>query len=97
MSEHKKDGGPAFPGIEVAVVGISSDGEERTESQAHGGMSLRDYFAAKSLNAILSQDGPGIESNHPGGVVNVDGMTAAQQWAKDAYLIADAMLAERAK
>lgn len=47
-------GGPAFPGIDVEVVGISSDGEERTETQAHGGMSLRAYIATKCCAAMVS-------------------------------------------
>jgi hypothetical protein len=49
MSENTKpDGGPAFPCIEPTMTGISSDGEERYENEAHGGMTLRDYFAAKA-------------------------------------------------
>lgn len=47
-------GGPAFPGIDVEVVGISSDGEERTETQAHGGMSLRAYIATQCCAAMVS-------------------------------------------
>jgi hypothetical protein len=52
------------------------------------GMSLRDYFAAKALNGLLSQ---------PAGAQNVscyDDADAAARWA---YSFADAMLAERAK
>ena len=74
-------GGPAFPLKEP----LSDDAL---------GMTLRDYFAAKALSAILSQPDGGIQSWHPlskgGGE-----LTAAQGWAANAYEIADAMLAER--
>lgn len=41
-----KTGGPAFPGINPTMTGIDSDGVERFENEASGGMTLRDYFAA---------------------------------------------------
>ena len=36
----------AFPGLNAQFTGISSDGEERYETQPSGGMLLRDYFIA---------------------------------------------------
>lgn len=64
------DGGPAFPGAP-------------TLADPAEGMSLRDYFAAKALQGLLSNcwletDGVGV----PG-------------FAKDAYNFADAMLQAR--
>ncbi|WDZ97946.1 hypothetical protein Herbaro_09250 [Herbaspirillum sp. WKF16] len=41
-----KTGGPAFPGVNPVMTGIDSDGAERFENEASGGMTLRDYFAA---------------------------------------------------
>lgn len=48
------------------------------------GMTLRDYFAAQALAAIK------VEPQQ-------NDIRAAHEYAKAAYLIADAMLAERAK
>ena len=48
------------------------------------GMSLRDYFAAKAMQAIVSHD-PTFSQ------------TYVNQCAEDSYRYADAMLAERAK
>jgi len=59
---------PAFP------VGLEAFGEDKT------GMTLRDYFAAKALQAIL---GAGISSDQ------------YKDDAEQAYVIADAMIKER--
>lgn len=48
-----------------------------------GGMTLRDYFAAKALQGMLAT------SNRP--------QSDEHMFARDAYTVADAMLAERAK
>lgn len=71
---NKEDGGPAFP------LGAS-------EYAGHGpqaGMTLRDYFAAKAMQAIVIGN-------------NADECTMGAGCAADAYNLADAMLAERAK
>ncbi len=44
-------------------------------------MTLRDYFAAKAMNSMISRGAP----------------LCSQGMAKDAYTYADAMLLERAK
>lgn len=55
------------------------------------GMTLRDYFAAKAISGALST-ATGLES------VDDDTLRAAfASGAKHAYMLADAMLAERAK
>lgn len=69
MSEQVKDGGPAFPWGDHGHIA--------------GGMTLRDYFAAKALAAIIA---------HPQGHAG-----AWQKAAEDAYVAADAMLAAREK
>lgn len=68
-------GGPAFP---CETVGTDKHGEYRLPYQ---GMTLRDYFAAKAMQAMVSAEFAG--SFRPGG------------WAKDAYEMADSMLAAR--
>lgn len=65
-----KDGGRAFPG----VVG--------PEREFASGMTMRDYFAAKAMAALIIANGGVVAS------LSVD-------TAKDAYMAADAMLAAR--
>ena len=43
MSEHKEDGGPAYPGPWIPE-----------DSQHYKGMTLRDYFAAAALTGLLA-------------------------------------------
>lgn len=76
-----KHGGPAFPCdfTTEAPSGISATLAFVKASTA--GMTLRDYFAAKALQALL----------HPGGRHSFDATV------KLSYGIADAMLAEREK
>lgn len=69
MSEF--DGGAAFPIVHPDGLGVQ-----------YYGMSLRDYFAAKAMQGMISQD-----------VAFVYGKDVAAC----AYEIADAMLKERAK
>ena len=74
--------GPAFPRPAGDYNGT------RGGNGAQEGMTLRDYFAAKAMQAWLSTF---TESRHPaenGGLAD---------FAKGAYAVADAMLAERAK
>jgi hypothetical protein len=66
------DGGPAFPGFASDI----SNGD---------GMSLRDWFAGKAMQGILSAQVHGL------------GVEFAEQFAKLAYKQADAMLAAREK
>jgi len=76
MSE-QDDGGPAFPQVESSrTTGNPCD--------QHFGMSLRDYFAAKAMAAMLS-----LEDVH----LNY-GESELATWS---YQQADAMLEERNK
>ena len=90
-------GGPAFPMQEpqaihdyaiVAVDGIT-DSDERdraylnARAEAVGGMSLRDYFAAKAMHSLLTTICEFPDEHWRSGV------------AMDAYMMADAMLAAR--
>ena len=67
-------GGPAFP-----QHGFDNIAEKFT---SQGGMTLRDYFAAKAMQAIVSNDAT-FSTKYVGLA------------AKDAYVYADAMLKAR--
>ena len=75
------DGGPAFPSKKrIYRAGYPTDDFEPV-----GGMSLRDYFAAKAMQGLLAQSlGTALESDHILG-------------AQYAYRVADAMIAAREK
>lgn len=72
--------------IDISGSAFPSHGSmgERVEC----GMTLRDYFAAKALSTFLLQPDCGVAAYD---------ISYANVWAKQAYDIADAMLAERAK
>ena len=73
---NQSDGGPAFPRS-------SGPAQEGVNTQAHPGMTLRDWFAGQALAGIMSSDG------------RPDGDQNKADWAYD---IADAMIeAGRAK
>jgi hypothetical protein len=55
------------------------------------GMTLRDYFAAKAMSAWISTYGP--DDRHPA----TCGDDRIEVVARQAYQLADAMIAERAK
>lgn len=82
MSE-VKTGGPAFPSLNAEMTGIDSDGNERWDTEPSGGMTLRDYFAAKAMQSFLINSPP------------KDYDSPYSEWAEDAYQMADAMLEAR--
>ena len=78
------DGGAAFP------LPNERDRWGDRISEGSRGMSLRDWFAGQALGPTLIAMANGQHGvNH--------GMTIMQSAATDAYAMADAMLAERAK
>jgi hypothetical protein len=84
-------GGPAFPTPGWQVKRYDK-GEEYLETEhAIEGMTLRDYFAAKAMVALMST--PEMLS---GLLKNEDAAGAASLVAQASYEQADAMLAERA-
>lgn len=80
MSEIK-DGGPAFPD-----PGRAQSTKQR-EVLTNTGMTLRDYFAAKALAAMIGQPNKDHENC---------GKKAVPRLAQFAYEYADAMIAARA-
>ena len=79
-----KSGGPAFPHIYESVPGYEREVIRREVTS--GGMTLRDYFAAKALAAMISKDDKEASRRAKQGVPVL---------AKFAYEYADAMLAAR--
>ena len=71
-----KNGGPAFP---VSALVYNEDDKDPT-TIIHDGMTLRDYFAAKAMQALISI-----------GAYSSEYDTDAQE----SYAIADAMLKAR--
>lgn len=82
---HEKDGGPAFP-LHPGIALPEQDGDPRWL-----GMSIRDWFAGQALIGIAI----GIDGERVAELA--EGIRAGAPWAKAAYVLADAMLAERAK
>lgn len=78
-----RDGGLAFPEVKTRKHYV-------TDIDVHsvGGMSLRDYFAAKAMQGLLADHVARIEGLN---------LTPVGLIASYSYAIADAMLAERAK
>jgi hypothetical protein len=76
----KNDGGPAF----ARPFSKSGDFTDSPKHGAQEGLSIRDYFAAKAMQAVIAKSS-----------LRTDEMIAAAATAS--YGIADAMLAERAK
>lgn len=77
----KPTGGPAFPSLNPTMTGIDSDGTERWETEPCGGLTMRDYFAAKAMQGMLA-------NSRTEGTMAADVIDAA--WA-----VADAMLEAR--
>lgn len=75
------DGGPAFPG-----PALDSDGHPH-DSFYRDGLSIRDYFAAKAMQALC------LSFEDINGCTRVE---CAEQLAIRSYQIADAMLKARA-
>ena len=68
----KKNGGPAFP-LREQFTGIQ-----------HGGMTLRDYFAAKAMQGLISEAAWDYSKGH-----------CNAELVKRAWIIADQMLEAR--
>lgn len=77
----KNDGGPAFARAE------STSHVRYGDTEAQDGMSLRDYFASKAMQGFCAN------SSH----MVTDGQHEFKNAAVAAYLLADAMIAERDK
>lgn len=91
MSERKEDGGFAFPQTETR------NGNPFGHEYDGGGLTIRDYFAAKALTALIAKiplhDRKGEHGIH---TPEVDGIHQVRlDVAESAYDYADAMLKAR--
>ena len=77
MNETTNNGGPAFPGVRIEA----GDNYNPPKKIYRGGMTLRDYFAAKAMHASLSLDPANAASS--------------EEHARWAYEMADAMIQAR--
>lgn len=88
MSGHN-DGGPAFP---IPL----NEGQSYQGHSPCDGMTLRDYFAAKAMQGVLSNSDNGGGSIEPMVTFLANPERDGCEWvARVAYRIADAMLAAR--
>lgn len=81
----KPDGGPAFPrkGVQLAIPKeLAKHPDIEQIAFFEDGMSLRDYFAAKAMQALV------------GRMTDAD---SCQKVAEASYTVADSMIAERTK
>ncbi|MDU9039959.1 hypothetical protein NHG97_14780 [Pseudomonas corrugata] len=74
--DQQKGGGPAFP--------VTQDNDVRTNQSGGTGMTLRDYFAAKAMQALIE-----------GALASDADFPIRENTAGYAYAYADAMLAAR--
>lgn len=89
MSKHS-DGGPAFPYGKKTIRVDTYGGNETEEMDGmQEGMTLRDYFAAKAMQAAISDPERvnNVDSVHREGITKV--------MARMAYQMADAMMEAR--
>ena len=82
MSQKKNTGGPAFP---CSALVYNEDGKDPT-TIIHDGMTLRDYFAAKAMHAIMAPNP--VTGQYPQTI-------EFEACAIGAYQMADAMLKAR--
>ena len=82
MSEKIETGGPAFP----------TNYRHRANDP---GMTLRDYFAAKAMQGVVSSIATEDDYRRLSGHASASGLTVSEWIARDAFKQADAMLKAR--
>ena len=82
MSEKIETGGPAFP-------------TNYRHSANYPGMELRDYFAAKAMQGVVSSIATEDDYRRLSGHASASGLTVSEWIARDAFKQADAMLKAR--
>lgn len=86
-----KNGGPAFPEVGMTFIKTVGTDEIVAGKTVQPGMSLRDYFAAKAMQALIGNSSLCDTVEPPSKEENVYSWFTVR-----AFGIADAMLAERA-
>ena len=105
MPNERKDGGPAFPQLDVVIGDRDGHGDVLDAyTQATGGMTLRDWFAGQALAGMLAQSHGGPKDwqvmGHGWGEdcmnsLNKHETHIARTMADFSYQMADYMLAAR--
>lgn len=90
---NEKDGGPAFPLVDTEPAMDRDTRETFSRTYSHGGMTLRDDFAAKAFPAVYTIAMK--EASEGSGLFQHDDWPVGL--ALDAYRMADAMLKARGK
>ena len=92
--EQKLNNPPAFPSDQTWI----NKRDDSLEGEKYEGMTLRDYFAAKALQAIITKM-PAVDTQGDlGRKVKFEELDDTKKlFAFSAYKYADAMLAERSK
>ena len=86
MSEKIETGGPAFPCHPEIIPHRDHD---------FAGMTLRDYFAAKAMQGVVSSIATEDDYRRLRGHASASGLTVSEWIARDAFKQADAMLKAR--
>ena len=93
----KNDGGPAFPsGQKYSITDVAGNKHFYERGPFHKGASLRDLFAAKALQGLLSdisENVPVLDQANP----LPEQLKWAAYKAESAYRLADAMIEQRLK
>ena len=84
MNDTINNGGPAFPEIRIR----GGDNYNQPMKIYYGGMTLRDYFAAKAMLGLLAK---GVADE----IIRESDMDWPDAIAGDSYAMADAMLKAR--
>jgi hypothetical protein len=94
---NRRDGGPAFPGMQHGlVVPIELAAQASTVKIPHNGMSLRDYFVAHSNLTLAEAKAHWFDINGRYGPDKPDMGQLLDLLAKMRGMQADSMIAERA-
>ena len=94
MAEQSKDGGAAFPSTNELTQRV---GDVVFGTSGHRGMSLRDYFAAKAMQALIAAAHSGHGTDAIMKAAEATGLSESRIISSAAYDYADAMLAHREK
>lgn len=93
----KDDGGPAFPAKRTEHRPIVEGGAPFPVEAHYTGLSIRDWFAGMALSGICASINNEAMANAVTAAAKAHGVHEEEFAAKQAYALADAMLAEREK
>ena len=93
MSEKVETGGPAFPCD--GVTPTNENGHFFGHAISSSGLTVRDYFAAKAMQGVVSSIATEGDYRRLSGHASASGLTVSEWIARDAFKQADAMLKAR--